>query len=288
MANPTAGRRRQTLGSRVIADLEARGATVEQAPPGVPDASPALRAAVDRHDAVIACGGDGTLRAIAAALGPASIPIGLVPAGTGNVMAHELGLPYEPRALADLLLGGPVARLEGAAANGVPFFLMAGVGFDATVMRALNTSFKRRAGKVAFAAPLLSTLAAPAPRLELDIDGARYRAASAVITRARHYGGGFLLLSRAGLHRPGLHVVLLLSEGRGTRLRQLVALARGRLEHDADVKVLPADRVTVGSETPVPVQLDGDPTGTTPLEVRSGGPSLDLIVPPAFLQRRAP
>jgi diacylglycerol kinase family enzyme len=152
-------------------------------------------------------------------------------------------------------------------------------------MRALDAALKQRIGKAAFAWPLLSTLAAPAPRLAVEIDGAAHEAASIVIARARSYAGRYVLVPRAGLHRPGLHVVLLRSQSRRARLRQLVALARGRLEGDRDVTIVPAERVIVRAEMPVPVQLDGDPAGTTPLDVRAGGPCLNLIVPPAFLQR---
>jgi diacylglycerol kinase family enzyme len=287
VANPTAGPRRARLGSRVVAALQARGASVERAPPYAPGTDAVLRAAAEEHDAVIACGGDGTVRALAAALGPADVPIGIVPAGTGNVLAHELGLPRDAEALADLLLGGPVAHLEGAEANGEAFFLMAGVGFDGAVMLGLDTSLKRRIGKAAFAWPLLGALTAPAPRLEVEVDGVSHRAVSVIATRARAYAGRFVLVSSAGLRRPGLHVGLLRSESRRARLRQLLALARGDFERDADVTILTGRRVIVRAAAPVPVQLDGDPAGATPLDVRAGGPHLNLIVPPAFLQRGA-
>ena len=282
VSNPTAGRRRATLAERVLAELERRGAEIERGPGAFPFAN--LRDRIGQNDAVIACGGDGTLRAVGAALGAADVPVGLVPAGTANVMAHELGLPRDPAFIADLLLHAPAARLEGAEANGQAFFLMAGVGFDGAVMRGLDTALKRRIGKAAFAWPLLSTLAAPAPRLAVEIDGTAHEAASIIIARARSYAGRYVLVPRAGLHRPGLHVVLLRSQSRRARLRQLVALARGRLERDRDVMIVPAERVVVRVEMPVPVQLDGDPAGTTPLDVRTGGPRLNLIVPPAFLR----
>lgn len=283
VANPMAGRRLATLAGRVVAALRHRGATVRQAALSFPFTSADLRP--EPNEAVIACGGDGTLRAIGAALGSSDVPVGIVPSGTANVMAHELGLPRHPAAIADLLLEGPVARLAGAEANGQPFFLMAGVGFDAAVMHSLDAGLKRRVGQAAVAWPVLRTLSAPAPRLEVEIDGARHAAASVIVARARSYAGRYVLVPGGGLHRSGLHAVLLKSESRRARLRQLAALGLGRLERDADVMILPAERVSVRAATPVPVQLDGDPAGATPLEIRAGGPAMSLIVPPAFLER---
>jgi diacylglycerol kinase family enzyme len=65
-------------------------------------------------------------------------------------------------------------------------------------------------------------------------------------------------------------------------VRQLTALVAGRLAADRDTCVLPCHRVSVRSAAPVSVQIDGDPFGTTPLDVREGGADLRLIVPPRY------
>ena len=96
----------------------------------------AARMAADsgNYDAVIAAGGDGTIRHVAAALIGTETPLGIIPVGTGNVLAHEIGLAATAGAVAPMLLDGPIATVACAQANAEPFLLMVGAGFDARVL----------------------------------------------------------------------------------------------------------------------------------------------------------
>jgi diacylglycerol kinase family enzyme len=270
--NPTAGRGANPLAARVLASLRARGATLiklEEA--GGADA-----------DALLAVGGDGTVRALVPEAVRRGLPVGLVPAGTGNVLAHEIACPRTPEALADLLVDGPAVAIETARANGVPFLLMAGAGFDGHVIARLDTSLKQRVGKAAYCAPVLRALAGTPAALSLTLDGVSYEASWAILTRACCYGGAFRLAPAANLLQPGFVAVLFHGASRARRFAQLMGLARGRLALRGDVTMVPCRRATVRCATPVPVEVDGDPFGTTPLDVEMGGPKLTLIVPPAY------
>lgn len=238
------------------------------------------------YDAVIAAGGDGTVRELARSLGGGGTPIGFVPMGTGNVLAHEIGLPRTADGIARVLLEGPAIDLHGARANGEPFFLMAGAGFDGDVVRRLDTVWKRRLGKAAYALPVLGTLARPLPRLEVEIGGRVHEASWAVITRARHYGGSFMLAERADLRRPGLVAVLVSAASRALLVRKLMGLPAGTLLAQPGVEAIGCDRAVVRAVPPVHTQIDGDAFGTTPLEIESGGAPLCLIVPPGYAAGR--
>jgi diacylglycerol kinase family enzyme len=282
--NPTAGLKGGSLVRNVIAALEAEGATVGIAAPRGEWGAGMDPLAVSGCDAVIAAGGDGTIRALAPAVG--GLPIGIIPAGTGNVLATEIGLSRSAAALADVLLRGPDVEIEGGYANGAPFFLMAGAGFDGAVVHTLDVGLKRRIGKAAYALPALRCLLAPPVPLEVTVDGIAHAASWVVVTKAARYGGSFIISRESGVLKPGLKVLLFKSRSRLVLLRQLLALAAGTLAPTQSLDILPCRRVTVDAPVPVPVQLDGDDFAVTPLVVEAGGPLLRLIVPPEFAARR--
>ncbi len=282
--NPTAGVKGGSLVHKVVAALKSSGASVDIAAPREEGGLGTSPLALSGYDAVIAAGGDGTIRALADVVG--DLPVGIIPAGTGNVLATEIGLSRSAAAIADVLIRGPAIEIEGGKANGAPFFLMAGAGFDGAVVHTLDVGLKRRIGKAAYALPALRTLLTRPVPLEVTVDGADHAARWVVVTKASRYGGSFVISREAGVLKPGLRVVLFQSDSRLVLLRQLVALAAGTLEREAGVEILPCHHVTVDGPVLVPVQIDGDDFGYTPLVVEAGGPRLQLIVPPAFAEHR--
>lgn len=285
--NPTAGRKGRLLVHEVAAGLTHLGAEVAMHS-GAPETLPGLLSVSTEYlDAVVAAGGDGTIRALAAQLQPYGLPLGIVPMGTGNVLAHELGLPTTAVGLVDLLLRGPVAMVEGARANDEPFFLMAGVGFDGEVIRHLDTPLKRRIGKAAYAQPLLRALKTRNPPLRVVVDGKEHEAQWAVIANARYYGGSFVISPDAGVDKPGLIAILVNNKGQLGMLMQMLALGAGRLEKAAGVTMIPCRHVSVECAGPVASQIDGDPFTVTPLTITAGGASVRLILPEAYAARLA-
>jgi diacylglycerol kinase family enzyme len=247
----------------------------------------ALRKAADSgsYDAIVAAGGDGTIREAAVALIGTDVALGIIPVGTGNVLAHEIGLARTPAAISSMLLQGPVAKVACAEANGEPFLLMVGAGFDARVVGALDQRLKSRLGKAAYAGPLLGAIIRPIDTLIVTVDGRRHGATWAVIANARHYGGHFVLAPRTGILERGLEAILFKTRSRAVLLGQLMSLAAGRLEpraaHGDDIEMLACSRVSIQARRPVPVQIDGDAFGTTPVEIDAGTREVHLIVPAA-------
>jgi YegS/Rv2252/BmrU family lipid kinase len=286
IANPGAGVSGSPLVDEVMRALVARGATVERTTAAnLKSATIAARSAAEsgRFDAIVAAGGDGTIRHVASALIGTVIPLGIIPVGTGNVLAHEIGLAATPAAVASALLEGPISKVACAEANGETFLLMVGAGFDARVLSSLDQRLKSRVGKMAYAGPLLGALIRPADTLSVTIDGQHRSASWVVIANARHYGGRFLLAPRAGILERGLEAILFKSRSRTVLLGQLMSLAAGRLAprtgHSGDVEMLRCSRVSITAHDAVPAQIDGDVLGTTPLEISAGTAELNLIVP---------
>ena len=280
--NPTAGVPRYRFFAKVLDGLAGRGAVatvVEHVDPVA--AAAAVRAAVASHDVIVAAGGDGTVRQVAGIVGDFDIPIGVIPLGTGNVLAREIGLQLSPPAVVDTLLDGPVATVHGARANSEAFFLMAGIGFDGRTVAALDMRLKRRLGRAAYTHAVVQAWRAPVDELEVEIDGRPYAANWLIVTNARHYGGSFMLTPRGSIFTPGLEAIVIRAHSRRVLLAQMLRLAQGRLTADdnRNVTAVPARSVRVTSAKAVPVQLDGDRFGATPLTIDAGGPQLRLIVP---------
>jgi diacylglycerol kinase family enzyme len=286
ITNPGAGLTGSPLVDAVAHALLRAGAELTLTQPGDIDMARAqVREAARsaRYDAILAAGGDGTIRQVAATLIGTDAPLGIVPVGTGNVLAHEIGLAPQANAIADMLLRGPVIHAVCARANDEPFLLMAGAGFDGRVIAALDHRLKSHVGKAAYAAPMSGALAHPVDTLTVTVDGTTHEASWAVISNVRHYGGNFVMARRTGIRERGLQAILFKAKNRAVLLGQLMALAMGMLDarsaRHGDVEMLPCLRAKVTAQHPVPTQIDGDAFGSTPLDIEAGAADLRLIVP---------
>lgn len=280
--NAVAGVKGRTLVDRTVAELERAGASITRCAPGEAAMRDTVSRANGQYDAIIAAGGDGTVRALAAALNGASVPIALIPMGTGNVLASEVGLPKRTADLVDIILHGPTQSITGARANGAPFYLMAGAGFDGAAVNALNTPWKRRVGKLAYAGPGLKALTGRPPQLTVTVDGVQHTANWVVFANGHRYGGPFTITRQADLRASGLKAVLITAPTRLSLMMKLTRLGLTSLDGARGVKVIPCQRGSVRSPEPVAVQVDGDAFGRTPLDVEAGGSGFEFIVPKAY------
>ncbi len=288
--NQSAGAGRPRRLDRVVAHLEQQGARVTALETSSAEDASAKVAAValsGGYDAVIAAGGDGTIRAVAAGAAGTPLAVGIVPLGTGNVMRHEIGLSTRARVIAETLLEGPDIPVRGGIVNGAPFLLMAGAGFDGRIVALLNQKSKRIFGRLAYAAPVLKTLGAGVYELDVEVDGVHYNASWIIVTNAAHYGGSFRLTRDTQLGAGQLVAVIVTGTTRRDLIAASVALGLGRL---ADAKTrpqgvlsIPCNRVRISSAFTVPVEVDGDEAGATPVEISANGPVVRLIVPPAYV-----
>lgn len=284
--NPAAGRDRRLFLDTVVGHLEAAGAVITCCSGN--SAELARRETADaarsgQFDAIVAAGGDGTVRQAAIAVLGTACPLGAVMIGTGNVLANELGLPRAPASIANMLINGPTIDIGLAEANGEPFLLMAGAGFDGRIIGRLNQILKQRFARAAFGPATLSALRRPLDRLHVDLDGASHTCAWAIVTSASRYGGNFRLTARTSMRERGLVAVLFHARSRAELVAQTVALARGTLDARAEtdptwVSMHVCRHARITADQPVPVQIDGDAFGDTPLDVREGAGRIALIV----------
>jgi YegS/Rv2252/BmrU family lipid kinase len=173
----------------------------------------ALRAGVD---VVVASGGDGTVTACVAGLAGSRIPLGVLPAGTGNLLARNLGLPLSLDDALAVALTGTDRRLDVGIANGRPFVVMAGVGFDAEMLGDASEQLKKRVGWAAYILSALRHFRDRPMRIVVRADGAaaqRRRASGVIIGNCGSLPGDIPLLPGAAPDDGVLDVAFLAARG---------------------------------------------------------------------------
>ncbi|HEX8992073.1 MAG TPA: diacylglycerol kinase family protein [Anaerolineales bacterium] len=285
IANPTAGRRQPDASpERIAAMLRDAGLEVEvctTARRG--DAVEFARAAASHGaDRIVIAGGDGTISEVANGLIGQQVPAAIIPCGTANVLANELDLPQDVAEACNAAAAGRPRRIDLGTCNGRAFFLAAGIGLDAALVRAVPPNLKRRLGIAAYwitAARVLPTVRAA--RYSLRIDG-RSRSDSlfgAIVCGTRFYAGRYQMAPNARPDDGLLDLVLIHSCGRLNLLRAGLAMVTGRAATCPLFESVPVQTVDCEAEPAAPVQLDGDDFGDTPVSIRLESGAFTVIVP---------
>ena len=283
--NPVAGMRRAALLWRVLDVLVANGIRIELAETHRPGhAEDLAREAVCRGaPMVVAAGGDGTIAEVANGLLGSSARLGVIPLGTANVMAHELALPFEPRAVAAALAFGRTQLLWPGVARTADasrlFVQMLGVGFDAQVVHHMHVLLKRAIGRSAYVIQTLRELAfyrfTP---VRVQLDGEETQAASVIVSKGRLYGGRFILAPTACTSQPGFTVVLFDHSGIAAALLYGAALPLDLLGRAPGVRHVRAQQIDFIGNQALPVQTDGDAAGWTPISVTDAPAAIPVVV----------
>lgn len=290
ISNPKTGRyasRRQRPIQEVASQLESLGVTVDVKLTSAPGEATdiAARAARNGSSDIIVAGGDGTINEAIQGLAGTKARLAIIPRGTANVLARELDLPLDgDRAVAVVAHGRSRRIYLGLAINETSdearyFVLMAGIGLDASVVRRVQPSLKKRIGKGAFWISGLSHLATWNPRpFTLEIDGAEYVATFAAVGKAPRYGGDLSITPGARLDRAEFEVCIIQTTSRLRYLRLLSHALRAGMPRDGrEVQFVNAKSVKARGEAPV--QVDGELIGQLPMRFEIAPHSLEVIVP---------
>ena len=286
ITNPAAARTQQRAVETVMRTLRAAGWNAEVLATGGPgDAKQLAEYGVKEGvDVVAVFGGDGTTMQAAAALVGTEVSLGVIPGGTGNLLAGNLRIPASPeRAARALIAGKPrpfdLGRMERP--GGVQYFAVAcGAGYDARVMAGTLSEHKRRWGMAAYVATTLRLIGDIKSTMHvITIDGVEYdaHAAMVLIANCGEVIPPFIRL-RPGI-RPDdglLDVVVVQADSFGQSVRAVWDLLRSA---DTFVGFARGREIRVETDPVQPVQLDGEPGGVTPFTATVVPGAIRILIP---------
>jgi diacylglycerol kinase family enzyme/membrane-associated phospholipid phosphatase len=227
-------------------------------------------AAMSGAELVLVCGGDGTVRTVCGELAGTGIPVGVVPMGTGNLLARNLALPLYLKAAVDVALAGQdraidIVRIAGDLIEPEEHFLvMAGMGFDAAIMEGASEQIKARLGWLAYVVAGMRNLMFPAIRFDVSVDDApftRHRARTIVVGNVGFLQAGLPLLPDATIDDGKIDVVLVNPRRFRHWLLVVVRVVGRQKKTDDTVNRMIGRKVVLRAAHDAPRQIDGDPVG---------------------------
>lgn len=290
ISNPHAGRggaRRAREVSSFCTAMNALGIEIEVMNTTAPGEATMLaaRAAENGASTIIISGGDGTINEALQGLVGIHARLAIWPRGTANVLARELGIPTNQSKVVEIIARAntkkiyPGCAIQEETGERRYFFLMAGIGLDASVVKGVSPRLKRRIGKAAFWYSGLEHLAGwqPIP-FEIEVEGLSVTATFAAIGKGSLYGGGLSVTPRARLDQPEFEICIMSAQSRLRYLRLLPTVVRGGIANDIrDVRFIRTSRARVTGH--VAVQVDGELIGQPPMAFEVATEPIEIIIP---------
>ena len=249
----------------------------------------AAKAVENGCDLILAAGGDGTINEVVNGIAGSDVPFGILPAGTANVLANEIGFSNRPdHAARQILHAVPVrialGALEQPARPRRYFVLMAGVGLDARIVYELDLDLKSRLGKLAYWHGGLRQFGRPVPRFHLSVNGLDYCASFALITRVRNYGGDFEIARQIRLTDNDFEIVVFKDYQWQDYLRFFGAVMTNRLYSTEGVAIVRGTHVETraAEDERIHIQVDGESTGDLPATISTVPDALTLLMPKRY------
>lgn len=292
--NPEAGGIRRG-GKRMledaIAQLAAQGIPASLQATSGPNTAGAIARDLVRNEGVsrvLVAGGDGTLNEVLNGIVGLDVELGVLPAGTANVLANELGIGRWSRALRAISACRPcripVGRLDFPDGSSRYFLMMAGAGLDARMVHQVDPGLKRRVGKLAYWVAGLSQLGRKLEQLHVRVDGRQMQGSFCLASRVRNYGGDLEIAPTIRLTDDDLEVVLFQATLTATYLAHLANVVAGRVQSAQGINTMRARSIEVlpaGTE-PVHLQVDGEHAGYLPVRISVCPDALTLLTPPSY------
>ncbi len=273
--------------------LRAAGHGVTPVPTPAPDAAGriARKSIESGADLIVALGGDGTLNEVLPGVIHSDIPLAVIPAGTANVFAREVGLGTKPLKAAAQLQELVPRRVAAGLLRCEPgprdryFLLMAGVGFDAHIVYNLNLPLKSRMGQIAYWSGAFRQLVRKLDEFEVSVNGESFHCSFALASRVRNYAGYLEVARDVTLLRDEFEFILF--EGRSTLRcysKYLGAVVAGRTSNIKGMRFLRGTRAcfTGPADSHVYVQVDGEYAGRLPASVEILPAAVTMLLPPEY------
>lgn len=252
-------------------------------------ASLAASAVEEGFDTVVAAGGDGTINEVVNGIAGSDATLGLLPLGTMNVFAAELGIPSNRlKRCWEIIRQGHVRPVDLARANSHAFVQLAGVGFDAQAVAGVNWEAKKNFGPLSYVISAAIVATRKPPALQIESEGGRQLEGSFVlIGNGRYYGGPVAVFKQAVIDDGKLDVVVFKNLGYLDIIRYLQRILVGTHLSLPDVEYFQSRRLTVSSASAedVPFEADGELVGYAPVTFRIARQQLKVLAPPAVVRK---
>jgi len=248
----------------------------------------ALAALESEADLILVAGGDGTVRAVCEEAARTGVAIGIVPHGTGNLLARNLDIPLNTRDALDVAFSGQDRAIDLASmvtdtGTNTSFLVMAGLGMDAAIMTGVNDQLKEKVGWLAYFVSGLKVARYPAMKVQISVDGGdfkKFRARTVVVGNVGFLQAGIPLLPDAQIDDGRLDVVVIAPKRFIGWLAIIVRVVGRQRRTNESLDRLTGHKVVIHAEKPMPMQLDGDPVGE--------GTEITAEVQPGVLLVRVP
>ncbi|TAG11049.1 MAG: diacylglycerol kinase family lipid kinase [Verrucomicrobia bacterium] len=249
----------------------------------------AARFAARGEPVVIAAGGDGTLNEVVRGLAGSETVLGILPAGTMNVFAREMSIPFDSLESAfDVIEKRHIKEIDLFEANGTPFVQMAGIGFDAHVIEETTWESKKMLGPMAYLLAGIRLLGNVPPVLEIECaNGHREQGVAVLAGNGSLYGGPFRFFRNASNSDRMLDVLIYQESGYRLVMDSLKGLATGGIEMMDSTRCFQTESFTVRSSEQVPLQVDGELIGRSlDVQFRLSEHRLRVIAPASSTSER--
>ena len=245
-------------------------------------------------DLILAAGGDGTINEVAEGLMHTQVPLGILPGGTANVLATEMGLRGLLRTARRLdefrphrISVGHVTCRGGAVSR--HFLLMVGVGLDADIVYHVSLPLKARTGKLSYWVAGWGMLGRRLAQFEAEVRGKRSTSSFALVSKVRNYGGDLEIAREVSLFDDSFEVILFEGTSAFPYLKYLAGVMLNRLRGMKGVTISRAECVTFSGprDERIYVQVDGEFVGPLPAHVRVVPDALTMLVPEEYARARS-
>jgi YegS/Rv2252/BmrU family lipid kinase len=229
----------------------------------------AKQAEEEGYDFLMVSGGDGTINEAMNGLVGSSTVLGILPSGTGNSLAREVGLPINPRKALEVLRKGKTHDVYLGLANGKYFGLMVGIGFDAEAVHHVSYSLKRIFGRWSYIlSGIRSLFCYHFPVFKMVVDGQEFEATTVVICKARYYASSIQIAPKASLQSPTFQVFLYNGRGFWDYLRLCFSVMMNRHTRLKGAAMMEAKEVTIKPGRGILAQMDGEVLLKVPTSIR--------------------
>jgi diacylglycerol kinase (ATP) len=240
----------------------------------------ARQAAGRGDDIIIAAGGDGTINEVVNGMAGSSSTLGLLPVGTVNVFAMELGVPSRLEKAIEIIRQGVTRHLDLAEANGRFFVQLAGVGFDAQTVQNTDRQFKNALGPLSYIVTAAQLALNKAPVLTVEAQGQKTAQGSFMLVgNGRYYGGPFQFFPEADMEDGLLDICLFKNLSHLDLIRYFQGILSGSHTRFKDVTYFKSAHIQVTADSEVPVEVDGELHGQVPVIFTIKKAGLSVLVP---------